>query len=112
MLSVFATHLLGWGVGSRLRPVCMELACSPHASEVSTLCPKARVVGRLAYLNCMHACVCAHNCALQCVGSLSRASPTLCFESPGIGSSGTKDGWMDFGTVSTLAVTLPSIPFH
>ncbi|KAK3530134.1 hypothetical protein QTP86_014786, partial [Hemibagrus guttatus] len=35
-LSTFASHLQGWGFDSHLRHVCVEFACSPRASGVSS----------------------------------------------------------------------------
>ena len=36
VVSTFASHLQGWGFDSRLRLVCVEFACSPRASGVSS----------------------------------------------------------------------------
>ncbi|KAK3564830.1 hypothetical protein QTP86_027969 [Hemibagrus guttatus] len=36
VVSMFASHLQGWGFDSRLRRVCVEFACSPRASGVSS----------------------------------------------------------------------------
>ncbi|KAK3551722.1 hypothetical protein QTP70_023242 [Hemibagrus guttatus] len=36
VVSTFASHLQGWGFDSRLRHVCVEFACSPRASGVSS----------------------------------------------------------------------------
>ncbi|KAK3507468.1 hypothetical protein QTP70_021831, partial [Hemibagrus guttatus] len=36
LVSTFASHLQGWGFDPRLRHVCVEFACSPRASGVSS----------------------------------------------------------------------------
>lgn len=35
-MGTFASHLWDWMLDSCLHPVCVELACSPYASEVSS----------------------------------------------------------------------------
>ncbi|KAK3534738.1 hypothetical protein QTP86_024073, partial [Hemibagrus guttatus] len=43
VVSTFASHLQRWGFDSRLRHVCVEFACSPRASGVSSPSPKTRM---------------------------------------------------------------------